>query len=92
MLGSWFNEMLVRLGLRSQPEPLPFGIGRVRDTRLVQQLRAWESDLTPSEKQAAFSYVLAHGWHPGSEPPPYVWAQAYLAVAPGKMPPAPSLH
>ncbi|MFA5058115.1 MAG: hypothetical protein WC485_08380 [Opitutaceae bacterium] len=53
---------------------------------LIEQLKAWEHAMTPAEIGQACAFVQAQGWKPGDEPPAYVWAQAFLNVAPQKVP------
>ena len=59
---------------------------------LVEQLRAWEANMTREEMEAAFDFLAGYGWHRGDTPPPYVWAAAYRAVAPDKIPQRPTQH
>ena len=59
---------------------------------LLEQLKAWEANMTREELQHAFRIVEANGWHPGDMPPAYVWAEAFRQAAPDKQPKPPTLQ
>lgn len=43
----------------------------------VEYMREWENRLTEDQMSKAIGFVQANGWPTGSEPPIFVWAEAF---------------